>query len=553
MNAIYLVVFAFAIYFIGYRYYSAYLSKKVFKLRHDELMPSLEHEDGIDFVPTRKHILFGHHFTSIAGVGPIVGPAIAVIWGWLPAFIWVVFGTLFIGAVHDFGCLAISIRYHGHSIGDITAKVIGPRSRMLFLIIIFFLVWLVIAVFANVIANLFIDYPASVIPINFEIIVAICIGLFIYKGKGKLLVPSLIALGLLYVSIFVGMKFPLHMPALFINESQTWIIILLGYSFIASTLPVWILLQPRDFINSHQLFLALGALYVSIFIFQPTIVAPALQLSAKGAPPWFPFLFITIACGAISGFHGLVSSGTTSKQIMHAKDARLIGYGSMIGESLLGLMAVLATTAGFASFFQWQTHYASWQTAGKLGSKINAFVNGGAYFLQNGLGIPESFSSIVMAVIIISFAATTLDTAVRIQRYIIQELAKVYRIQFVQNRYVAGFIGAFTPLILLIGGKHWIHLWPIFGASNQLLGSLSLLVISVYLFKRKSNGYVTLVPMIFLSLITFSSMIMNAIQFLNQKNWLLTGVSTIMIALALWILFEGVLTLRSLKSKTSQA
>jgi len=550
MNSLVLVGTAAAIYFIGYRYYASYIANKVFSLKDNEPVPSVEFEDGVDFVPTKKHILFGHHFTSIAGVGPIVGPAIAVIWGWLPAFIWVVFGTLFIGAVHDFGCLALSIRHQGHSIGDITAKVIGPRSRMLFLIIIFFLVWLVIAVFANVIANLFIDYPASVIPINFEIIVAIGIGLFIYKGKGKLVIPSLIALALLYVSILVGMRFPLHLPIFFQNESQSWIILLLIYSFIASSLPVWVLLQPRDYINSHQLFVALGALYLGILIFQPPVVAPALNFNAPGSPPWFPFLFITIACGAISGFHGLVSSGTTSKQIMRATDAKIIGYGGMIGESMLGLMAVLATTAGFATLSEWNNHYASWQVAGKLGSKINAFVNGGAYFLKNGLGIPSEFSSIVMAVIIISFAATTLDTAVRIQRYIIQELATTYRIRFAQNRYVAGLIGAFSPLILLIGGKHWIHLWPIFGASNQLLGTLSLLVISVYLFKRKSNGYVTLIPMLFLTLITFSSMLMNTIRFVDTKNWLLTSVSTVMLALALWIFIEGIFTLNKLRQST---
>lgn len=550
MNSVILILSASVVYFLGYRFYSNYLSKTVFKLRADQKVPSHELEDGIDYVPTRKHILFGHHFTSIAGVGPIVGPAIAVIWGWVPAFIWVVFGTLFIGAVHDFGCLAISIKYQGHSIGEITSKVIGPRSRLLFLIIIFFLVWLVIAVFASVVSNLFIEYPAAVIPINFEIIIAILIGLFIYKGKGKIVIPSLIALAFMYVFIFVGIKFPVHLPVFFQNEGQSWIILLLIYSFIASSLPVWILLQPRDFINSHQLLVALFALYAGILIFQPPIVAPAFQLDAPGSPPWFPFLFITIACGAISGFHGLVSSGTTSKQLNNAMDARMIGYGGMIGESLLGLMAVLATTAGFASITQWHTHYSSWQAAGKLGSKLGAFVDGGAYFLYNGLGIPVAFASIVMAVIIISFAATTLDTAVRIQRYILQEMAAAYHIGFLKNRYVAGFIGAFSPLLLLIGGKHWIHLWPMFGASNQLLGTLSLLVISVYLFKKKSNGYVTLIPMLFLSVITFSSMVMNAAGFIEKGNWLLTSVSIVMLALSVWILFEGILSLKRIRGSS---
>lgn len=547
MNSVVVIVVAFGAYALGYRYYATFLSKVVFKLKRNEPVPAHEQKDGVDFVPTNRHVLFGHHFTSIAGVGPIVGPAIAVIWGWVPAFIWVVVGTLFIGAVHDFGCLVLSIRHHGHSIGDLTAKIIGPRSRTLFLLIIFFLVWLVIAVFASVIANLFIDYPATVIPINFEIIVAVCIGLFIYKGKGKLLIPSLIALAALYGMIFVGLSVPLHLPVFFVNESQSWIILLLLYSFIASTLPVWLLLQPRDFINSHQLFVALGALYLGILIFQPDIVAPAFNLNPEGSPSWFPFLFITIACGAISGFHGLVSSGTTSKQLNRATDAKMIGYGGMVGESLLGLMAVLATTAGFASLSNWHSHYASWDSAGKFGSKINAFVNGGAYFLNNGLGISVEFASIVMAVIIISFAATTLDTAVRIQRYILHEIGVVYGLRFLKNRFIAGFIGAFSPLILILGGNHWISLWPMFGASNQLLGTLSLLVISIYLFKRKSNGYVTLIPMLFLSLVTFSSMFLNVVGFIEKQNWLLTSVSSFMIVLSLWILFEGFLALKHLR------
>src|SRR3989338_11642532 len=546
MNAVFVALFAFLVFVFGYHFYAGFLSRKLFTLKQDEPVPAHQFKDGIDYVPTQKHILFGHHFTSIAGAGPIVGPAVAVIWGWLPAVLWVIFGTLFIGAVHDFGCLVLSIRHQVKSMGELTESVIGPRARNLFLILIFFLVWLVIAVFAYVIASLFVSYPQSVIPINFEIIVAILIGLFIYHGKGKLLWPSILAVCSLYAMVFVGIKYPVHIPVLWQNETQTWILFLLFYSFLASTLPVWLLLQPRDYINSHQLFVALGGLYLGLFIYHPEIVAPATNFHANGAPPWFPFLFITIACGAISGFHGLVSSGTSSKQLNSALDAKFIGYGGMVGESLLGLMAVLATTAGFASITQWHHHYASWESAGALANEVGAFVSGCSTFLWHGLGLETSLGNIVIVVVVISFAATTLDTATRIQRYILEEVFSNYGWKF-KNRYVTGALAAFTPLILITGGHHWKQLWPIFGASNQLLGALSLLVISIFLLKKGKNALYTLIPCIFISFITLWSMLANAIIFYQKQNWLLTGTSTLLLALAVWIVFEGIFALRNFR------
>ena len=401
-----------SLFLLGYRFYSKHISHRIYGLDDSIKTPAHELADGVDYVPTKKHILWGHHYSSIAGAAPIVGPAIAVIWGWVPAFIWVVFGTILIGAVHDFGALAISLRHKGESIGKITESIIGPRSRFLFLTLIFLLVFIVAAVFALIIATLFVSYPGSVIPINFEIAVALLIGYTIRRKGGSIVIPSILALIGLYATVLVGWKFPIHAvdiasplvqwfstadvwsafretvslgvpdyELIRTGEIMFWIHFLFIYGFIASVLPVWTLLQPRDLINSHQLIIGLLLIYAGLFIANRPIVAPAFNPGAEGSPPFIPFLFITIACGAISGFHSLVSSGTTSKQVDKMTDARPIGYGGMLAEGTLALVAVLAATAGFSSLQAWTSHFESWGHAGSLSMKIGAFVEGCAVFL----------------------------------------------------------------------------------------------------------------------------------------------------------------------------
>ncbi len=463
MNAALVCVGGLAVFALGYRFYSRHLAQHVFGLRDDDPVPARVHEDGQDYVPTHKHVLFGHHFSSIAGAAPIIGPAIAVIWGWVPAIVWVIFGSVFLGAVHDFSTLVLSLRHNGQSVGQITASVLGPRTRTLFLLVIFFLIFLVIAVFAKSIAALFVAKPGTVIPINFEILVAVAIGWLCYRKKIPLLWPSIAALLLLYASVWIGIRNPISIESLFgAHQMTAWVVALLAYSFVASVLPVWVLLQPRDYINSHQLFVGLGALILGLLIAQPQITAPALNVVPEGTPNVLPFLFVTIACGAISGFHGLVSSGTSSKQIASAPDARLVGFGGMLGEATLALVATLAVSAGLAD---WAGHYHSFAAATTGG--LAAFVEGAATFLT-ALAIPRGPAEVVVAVLVISFAATSLDTGVRIQRYILEELGAIYGLKALQNRYVASFVAVGTPLLLYLAGREQA-LWPLFGSSNQLL------------------------------------------------------------------------------------
>lgn len=558
MNAAIVALVGIVTFLIAYRVYARFLNNQIFKLNELEgtPTPSEQYRDNIDYVPTNKNVLFGHHFSSIAGAAPIVGPAVAAIWGWVPAVLWVIIGVVFMGACHDFGALVLSMKNKGHSMAAVAEKLLNKRIKTLFLIIIFFLVWMVIAVFVLVIANLFIKFPSAVLPVNFEIIIALVMGYFINKGGKNLTIPSILAQGMLLVMIVLGTKYPISL-AEYVGGSEltVWILILLIYSFIASVLPVWLLLQPRDYINSHQLMVGLVLMVGGLFVISPPIVAPAINPNPTGAPPWFPFLFITIACGAISGFHGLVSGGTSSKQVKNWSDAKTIGYGSMLGEGLLALLATLAVTAGFETSEAWHHHYASWDQANGLSAKINAFVLGSSRFVS-GLGIPSDIAQTVIAVLIISFAATSLDTACRIQRYVVGELGENFKIKALHNRYLSGLIAigsAFALMFSASGGKGGMLLWPLFGATNQMLAALTLTMISYYLLANKRNAWPYLIPTVLILIITSIGLVFNIYSYIAVSNWFLTALGGILLAAQLWIVIEAANSLSKIKSSTSQS
>jgi carbon starvation protein len=352
------------------------------------------------------------------------------------------------------------------------------------------------------------------------------------------------------------------MPAIAgIPATGVWTILLLAYAFIASTLPVTTLLQPRDFINSHQLVIAMSLLVlgvlVSAFGGNLEIVAPAVQTAPAQAPPMWPFLFITIACGAISGFHALVSSGTSAKQVRYETDALFVGYGSMLMEGALATLVIIAVSAGIGMGYvtksgetltgvaAWTTHYASWASAAGLGSKVGAFVNGAANMIAS-LGLPNSIAVVIMGVFVASFAGTTLDTATRIQRYIVSELFTSVRLNVLTGKYVATFIAVATALGLAFatgaGGKGALKLWPLFGAVNQTLAGLALIIIAVYL---KTKGgikwLIAGIPALFMMVMTIWALILNQTKFGTSHNMLLQTVNALILALAIWILIEGLI------------
>jgi carbon starvation protein len=541
MNAIWLAVIGLSAFYLGYIFYSRFIAERIYRLDAEFRTPAHEQKDGVDYVPTNRYVLWGHHFASVAGAAPIVGPAIAVIWGWLPAFLWVVFGTVFFAGVHDFGALWASTRNRGKSVGALTEDIVGKRARTLFMIVIFLLLLMVNAVFAIVISNLLVGTPTSVFPVWAVMPLAALLGYLIYKRNVKLLWPSIIGVSFLYGSIFMGSSMPFELPAsvLGVGAGAQWVLILFAYAAIASLLPVWLLLQPRDYINGLQLFVGLIIMYVAVVVAGPTIVAPAINTNLPaGTPPIFPLLFVTIACGAISGFHGLVASGTTSKQLNKETDARFVGYLGSTGEGVLALLAIIVCTAGFASLADWEGFYTSF-TAGS----VNSFVQGGARILEQGLGISAGLGQTLLAVMAILFAATTMDTGVRLQRYIVQEWGNIYNIPALTGRYTATALAVASCLALAFaggaGGAGGLQIWPLFGTTNQLLAGLTLLVISVYLLKLRRPTIYTLVPLTFLLTATLCALLVQLADFYRKGQYLLAVLDVIILGASIWVALEA--------------
>jgi len=550
-------------YLIAYHTYGRFLAKKIFKLDENAPVPSVELEDGIDYVPTRRGIIFGHHYTSIAGTGPIVGPAIGIIWGWLPAILWVFLGCIFMGAVHDLGALVVSLRNEGKSISEIAAKYINIRVRFIFFVIVFLGLLIVIAIFGVVIALVFARFPGSAVPVWLQIPIAITLGFMIYKKGANVIAATAVAVIGMYLSIWLGSVLEFQMPALFgIPPTGFWTIVLLLYAWVASTLPVTTLLQPRDYINAWQLFIMMGLLVVGVLLASTSgdlpVVAPALNISPEGAPPLWPFLFVTIACGAISGFHSLVASGTSPKQVAKEPDSLFVGYGSMLLEGTLATLIIICVAAGIGMAYKttagevltglnaWEHHYASWSGAAGLAAKLSAVVIGAAN-MMGAFGLPEVMGITLMGVFIASFAGTTLDTAVRIQRYVVSELATDLRIPCLTNRWAATTFAVLTAAGLAFAtganGKGAMKLWPLFGTVNQLLAALALLVVTIYLKRRGGLKFlVTAVPCLIMLLITKWAMVKNEMFFLADKNWLLVTIGAGIFILAVWMTVEAIMS-----------
>ena len=567
MSGIWLAIAGGIVFILGYKYYSKFLAERIYRLDPNYVTPAHKYEDGVDFVPTNKFVLWGHHFTSVAGAAPIVGPAIAVYWGWLPAILWVLLGTMFAAGVHDFGTLVLSLRNKGQSVGTLASKLIGQRAKVLFLFIILLLVLMVNAVFAWVIAKLFISFPASVLSVFIQIPLAVWIGYSVYKRKGNMLLPSVVALGVMYATAILASYVPalqIDLVKYFGGEGATslfgmdatslaffaWIIVLMVYVYIASTLPVWKLLQPRDYINSHQLIVGLGLLYLGLLFTNPQITAPVSNSNADTS--WFPLLFITIACGAISGFHGLVSSGTSSKQLSNEKDARFVGYLGAVGEGALALVAIIAVITFFPTAEEFRATYSGFTAASDAG--LGVFIKGAAQ-LAAGLGIPAAVASTIVSVIVVSFAATTLDSSVRLMRYIIAELGTEYKIKPLTKAHVATTAAVVSSAALTIlpqgpkgFGSGGYLLWPLFGTSNQLLAGISLLLISIWLKRQGRNYWPTMVPMLFLMFVTLWAMVS---QVLTQwapwgsgSDWLLFSFGAIILVFTFWILLTAFSAIR---------
>ncbi len=541
MSAIILLLLGLGGMAAGYFVYSRFIASRIYKLDPNFRTPAHEYEDGVDFVPTNRYVLWGHHFTSVAGAAPIVGPAIAVIWGWLPAFLWVVFGTIFFAGVHDSGALWASVRNRAKSVGALTGEVVGGRARTVFMIVIFLVLLMVNAVFGVVIAKLLINNPGAVVPVWGAIAVALVIGQLIYRRIIGLGLVSILGVAALYSLIYVGPMVPVTLPdqVMGLSANASWILMLFAYAAVASLLPVWMLLQPRDYINGLQLFVGLILLYGAVLLGNPQVVAPMINSDVPaGTPSLLPLLFVTIACGAISGFHGLVASGTSSKQLDKETDARFVGYFGAVGEGALALAAIIAATAGFASLADWQAVY----TAFGQGS-LTAFVDGGANILANGMGMDVGVAATLLTVMAALFAGTTMDTGLRLQRYIFQEWGEIYQQKWMTRPLPATLLAVLSCLLLAFGaggadGSGGLLIWPLFGTTNQLLAGLTLLVITIMLVKRGRPAIYTLAPLVFLLVMTLFALLIQLKSFYEKQDWFLLALDLVVLVAALLVTLE---------------
>jgi carbon starvation protein len=550
MNSLLVAGVAIFLLLLGYIFYSRKV-KQWMGLDDNQSTPAVEINDGVDYVPA-KHwtILFGHHFASIAGAAPIIGPVIACLyWGWLPALIWIVVGGILFGAVHDYVALVLSLRHKGKSITTVTESVTGKTSKILFGTFALLALILVVAVFAAVAGKTLASTPEVVIPTFGLIIVALVVGILMYRVQLNVLLCSIIGVVLLFGLIVAGYYLPIRLP---VENPETavklWTVILLVYGMIASVTPVTMLLQPRDHLAGAVLYLGLFFGLLGLLVTRPQMKAPAV-ISFVTVKGWmWPMLFVTVACGALSGFHSLVSSGTTAKQVKRMSDARAIGYGGMILESVLAVLAVVAVTAGL----YWTSAPADseglvYQDLFQEGGWIKAFGAGYGQLTKVFFG---GLGALVGITMLKTFIMTTLDTATRITRYLCNELlGETLGISPMKNKYVAVAVIGVCSGALALG--NWRAIWPVFGAANQLVASLVLIVASVYLLMHKRNCVFTAVPAAVMLVTTIAALTYQAYGFATaegeERSILLAVVSVILIFLAIFLAYTALVAVAGIR------
>ncbi len=539
MNLIILLSVSAIVLFLAYFTYGKYVYKK-FRLDDKRKAPSHVFEDGIDYVPSKPIIVLGHHFASIAGAGPIVGPIIAVTFGWIPAVIWILVGGIFFGAVHDLGSMAASLRNEGKSIGVIIQNNIGQKGKQLFIIFSFSTLILIIGVFADIIAKTFVSNAGVASASILFILLAVGFGIvsrFIGSSKRAFVIISVIGIVLMYYFVYLGMQLP------FVLDYQTWVYILLAYAFIASVTPISMLLQPRDYLNSFLLYGLIVSAVIGVFVANPEIkMENDIHISADNLGYLFPVLFVTIACGAISGFHSLVASGTTSKQLDKESDAKIVGFGGMLIESFLAIISVGAVIV-----------LSRGEYLERLGGEgpVPLFASGLGGMISS-LGISENFAVGFVALTVSAFALTTLDTCTRLARFTLQEYFEDVKnpvgATLSKNRYISTSVVVVLSVLLLASGG-FSTLWPIFGSANQLLAALALLAIAVWLIRKKINATFVTIPMFFMFTVTLTSLGLFAWNNYKSETYILSVIAALLFILSIALI---VLASKSLKKGVNE-
>jgi len=541
MSAIWLLVIAIAAFAIAYVSYGSYVIKKLGGIDPTAKTPAHTMRDDVDYVPTPGPVLMGHHFASIAGAAPIIGPIVAAVFGWIPIFLWVVLGGIFAGAVHDTSALYTSIRHRAKTIAEILGENIGISGKKLFAAFAWLALILILAVFAHVLATTFVAVPAIATAAMVFCVVAIFFGYAVHRRGAPLVVSTIVGVALLALCVWLGIQFPIRLPY------NVWIVILLAYAFIAASLPVWLLLQPRDYLDSFLLYGFLAAAVIAIVAYNPTIRLTAFTGFQTGLGFLFPMLFVTVACGAISGFHSIVASGTSAKQVRSETHIKPIAYGGMLLECLLAVIAL--TTVAYLLMGDYTALLRERGWGGVFSSGMGSFLT--------AIGIPLAAGVTFAGLVLAAFAITTLDTATRLCRFMFQELTEKEGgkpsaiATLATNRYVAGLIGVILAAVLVFGdGGRWrVLLWPLFGSANQLMASMALLAAAVWLTRKGRDNKFVLYPMVFMLAVTMTALVVMFLRAIAAGIWLHVFITSALFILAIVLVYLAITKLAAEKKQ----
>jgi carbon starvation protein len=544
MNSLSLSALAVLALYLGYRFYGGWIERRIVVPNDDSPTPAHACGDGVDFCPAEMPMLFGHHFSSIAGAGPIVGPLVAVAhFGWLATILWIVLGTTFLGAVHDYLALMVSVRHGGASIAEVARMAMGQGAKSIFSVFLWLALVLIVAVFGVVGAMTLVQKPEIVFPTFMIVPIAMLFGLLIYRFRFPVAVGSIVSVLALFLCIRLGYVWPISLagPILGTEPAMFWFAVLMLYCLIASVLPVWFLLQPRDYLSAYTLFIGLFLGYLGLIWARPDISAPAFSGISSDQGPLWPMLFVIVACGAISGFHSLVASGTTCKQLDRESQGKLIGFGSMVAEGVLAVLALMMVSAGLfwkappgLEAFDFQANFAKgW---------IVAFGTGYGRVVGELPLLSVTVATLFGIIMLKTFVLTTLDTATRLGRFIVTE-SLGSAIPLFRRRMLASLM-TILPAFYLGWTNSWKVMWPVFGAANQLIAALALVVLSAYLVGVRKPNKLTVLPAIFMSFTTVAALLWLAFNgstgfFFTEKRTL--GITALLLViLAAYMLFEGI-------------
>jgi carbon starvation protein len=541
-------------YFVGYRAYAQRLDRELIRPESSRETPAIKQNDGVDYVPSKQLVLFGHNFASIAGAGPVIGPIIAMHhFGWAITLVWIVLGSVFIGAVHDYLTLMVSVRNRGSSIADIAEKTMGHRAKAVFAIFLILAMLLVIAVFGVVAAKTLIAQPEMVFPTFAIIPVSIILGWCIYKKSFSLKIASTIAVLAVIVNIYIGFKIPLTLPGegvMGLSPLIFWFVVLMVYAGVASILPVQKLLQPRDYLSTFILFGSMSLGIIALIWVAPGLNTPAWRgmVSEVQGPVW-PMLFVLVACGAISGFHSLVAGGTTSKQLANETQGKAIAYGGMLTEGVVAVVTVLMVGGGL----YWVAPEGGGVDMAQLGFRETLQSGGWIMAFGNGYGnvvhqmlptLSFTLASMIAVLALNTFVLTTLDTAMRITRFLVQE-ALGNQISVLRNKYVVTVVVMVAAYLIGASGG-WQKIWPVFGATNQLIAAMALFVVATWLMAVKRPTYYVLYPAVFMMVTTIAALAWQTHQFFTtpDPNIFLGSTTMVLIGLAIFVAYEAMESFR---------